>query len=100
MRVTSDGLAVAKPIWMLGDSANDILNWYNHLLAAGAVSVVLYNFRNTNDPKDTEYRVEGRTTEHSEDMQLKQSILDETYNCWTRVEEPTNNPQPNDSNLS
>ena len=33
-----------------------------------------------------EYRVEDCITEHSEDIQLKQSILDETYNHRTGVE--------------
>lgn len=45
-----------------------------------------YNPRNTDDPKDIEYRVEDRIEEHSEDVQLKQSILDETYKHWTSVE--------------
>jgi len=30
-----------------------------------------YNARNTDDPKDIEYRVEARIDEHSEDVQLK-----------------------------
>ena len=45
-----------------------------------------YNPRNTDDPLDIEYRVEDRIEEHSEDVQLKQSILDETYNHRTGVE--------------
>jgi len=48
--------------------------------------VVPYNPRNTVDPKDIEYRVEDRIEEHSEDVQLKQSTLDETYNHRTPVE--------------
>ncbi|MDB2239129.1 transposase [Halorubrum ezzemoulense] len=86
MRVTRDALAVDTPIWMLGDSAYDILDWHDHLLAAGVVPVAPYNPRNTNDPKDIEYRVEDRIEEHSEEVQLKQSILDETYNHRTGVE--------------
>ena len=86
MRVTRDALAVAKPIWMVGDSAYDTLDWHDHLLAAGVVPVAPYNARNTEDPKDIEYRVEDRLTEHSEDVQLKQSTLDETYNRRTGVE--------------
>ena len=86
MRVTRDALAVAKPIWMVGDSAYDTLDWHDHLLAAGVVPVAPYNPRNTDDPKDIEYRVEDRIEEHSEDVQLKQSILDETYNHRTGVE--------------
>jgi len=35
------------------------------------VPVAPYNARNTDDPKDIEYRVEDRITEHSEDVQLK-----------------------------
>ncbi len=35
---------------------------------------------------DIEYRVEDRIEKHSEDVQLKRSILDETYNRWTQVE--------------
>ncbi len=86
MRVTRDALAVDTPIWMLGDSAYDILNWHDHLLAAGVVPIAPYNPRNTDDPKDIEYRVEDRIEERSEDVQLKQSILDETYNNRTGVE--------------
>jgi transposase len=86
MRVTRDALAVETPIWMLGDSAYDIVDWHDLLLTAGVVPIAPYNSRNTNDPKDIEYRVENRIKEHSEDVQLKQSILDETYNSRTRVE--------------
>jgi len=71
---------------MLGDSAYDTLDWHDHLLAAGVVSIAPYNPRNTDDPLDIEYRVEDRIEEHSEDVQLKQSILDETYNHRTGVE--------------
>jgi hypothetical protein len=45
-----------------------------------------YNPRNTDEPLDIEYRVEDRIKEHSEDVQLKQSVLDETYNRRTQVE--------------
>jgi hypothetical protein len=86
MRVTRDALAVAQPIWMVGDSAYDTLDWHDHLLSAGVVPVVPYNARNTDDPLDIEYRVEDRITEHSEDVQLKQSTLDKTYNRRTGVE--------------
>ncbi len=86
MRVTRDALAVAKPIWMLGDSAYDTLDWHDHLLAAGVVPVAPYNPRNTDDPKDIAYKVEDRIEEHSEDVQMKQSTLDETYNRRTGVE--------------
>ncbi len=86
MRVTRDALAVDIPVWVLGDSAYDILDWHDHLLAAGVVPIAPYNPRNTDDPKDIEYRVEDRIGGHSEDVQLKQSILDETYNNRTGVE--------------
>ncbi|SDN46240.1 transposase, partial [Haloarchaeobius iranensis] len=52
----------------------------------GVVPVAPYNARNTDDPKDIEYRVEDRIEQHSEDVQLKQSTLDETYNRRTGVE--------------
>ncbi len=42
--------------------------------------------RNTDEPKDIEYRVEDRIEQHSEDGQLKQSTLDVTYNRRTGVE--------------
>ncbi|EMA13320.1 ISH11-type transposase ISHwa14 [Haloarcula amylolytica JCM 13557] len=86
MRVTCDALAVDTPIWMLGDSAYDILDWHDHLLAAGVVPIAPYNPRNTDDPLDIEYRVEDHIEEHSKDVQLKQSILDETYNRRTGIE--------------
>jgi len=86
MRVTRDALAVAKPIWMVGDSAYDTLEWHDHLLAAGVVPLAPYNARNAADPKDIEYRVEDRIEKHSKEVQLKQSTLDETYNRRTGVE--------------
>jgi len=86
MRVTRDALAVGTPMWMLGDSAYDILDWRDHLLAAGVVPIAPYNPRNTDNPLDIEYRVEDQIEEDSEDVQLKQSILDETYNQRTGVE--------------
>jgi len=90
MRVTCDALAVAKPMWIVGDSTYDTLDWYDHLLAAGVVPVAPYNARNTDDPKDVEYRVEDLITEHSEDVQLKVSTLDETYNRRMVLSEPRN----------
>ena len=36
MRVTRDALAVKQPIWMVGDSAYDTLDWHDHLLVAGS----------------------------------------------------------------
>jgi hypothetical protein len=86
MRVTRDALAVEQPLWMIGDSAYDTLDWHDHLLAAGVVPVAPYNARNTDDPLDIEYRVEDRIETHSEDVQLKQSTLDETYNRRSGVE--------------
>ena len=86
MRVTRDALAVETPIWMLGDSAYDTLDWHDYLLGAGVVPIAPYNARNTDDPLDIEYRVEARIEEHSKDVQLKRSTLDETYNHRTRVE--------------
>jgi len=86
MRVTHDALAVGKLRWMLGDSAYDILYWHDLLLAAGVVPIAPYNPRNTDDPLDIEYRIENCIEEHIEDVQLKQSILDEMYNRRTGVE--------------
>ncbi len=65
-------------MWMVGDSAYDTLDWHDHLLTAGVVPVAPYNARNTDEPKDIEYRVEDCIEEHSEDVQLKQSNLDAT----------------------
>lgn len=86
MRVTRDALAVDQPVWMIGDSAYDTLDWHDYLLTAGVVPIAPYNPRNTDDPLDIEYRVEDRIDEHSEDVQLKQSTLDETYNRRSGVE--------------
>jgi len=88
MRVTRDALAVETPIWMgmVGDSAYDTLDWHDSCSQQVVVPVAPYNARNTDDPIDIEYRVEDRIEEHSEGVQLKQSILDETYNRRTGVE--------------
>ncbi|ELY91819.1 hypothetical protein C484_09986 [Natrialba taiwanensis DSM 12281] len=90
MRVTRNALAVEQLIWIVGDSAYDTLDWHDQLLAAGVVPVAPYNARNTDNPKDIEYRVEDRITEHSKDVQLKQSTVDETYNRRTGVERTNN----------
>jgi hypothetical protein len=50
------------------------------------VPIAPYNPRNTDDPKDIKYRVEDRIEEHGEDVQLKQSVLEKTYNNRTGVE--------------
>jgi hypothetical protein len=59
MRVTRDALAVETPRWMIGDSEFDMLEWHDHLLAQAAVPTAPYNLRNTNDPLDIDYRIEG-----------------------------------------
>ena len=46
----------------------------------------LYNPRNTDDPLDIKYRIEDRIEKHSEDVQVKRSVLDETYNRRTQAE--------------
>jgi len=89
MRVTCDALAVEKPIWMLGDSAYDTLGWHDHLLAAGSCQSLRTTHETPTIRKDIEYRVEARIDEHSEDVQLKQSTLDETYNRRRESNEPT-----------
>ena len=71
---------------MLGDSAYDILDWHDRLLAAGVVPIAPYNPQNNDNPKDIEYKIEDRITEHSEAVHLKRSMLDETYNNRTSVE--------------
>jgi hypothetical protein len=80
MPVTRDALTVDTPIWLIGDCAYDILYWHNPCGQKVVVPVAPYEARTTDDPKDIKYRVEGRIEEHSEDVQLKQSTLNETYN--------------------
>ena len=86
MRVTRDALAVETPIWMLGDGGFDILEWHDDLVDEAVVPVAPYNPRNTDDPLDIEYRIEDRIKNHTEDVHLKQSVLEETYNRRTQVE--------------
>lgn len=86
MRVTCDALAIEKPIWLIGDSVFDILNWHDLLLAQNVVLVAPYNPRNTNDPLDIEYRVESRMKEHFENIGVWQTQLDETYADRLQVE--------------
>jgi hypothetical protein len=68
MRVTRDALAVDTPIWMVGDSAYDTVNWNVRYGQQVVVSVDPYKPRNTDSPKDIEFRVEDRIKEHSEDV--------------------------------
>ena len=86
MRITRDALAVAQPIWMIGDSAYDKLDWHDSCGQQGVVPIAPYNPRNTDDPKAIEYRVEDRIEGYSAAVQLKQSTLDETYNRRSGVE--------------
>ena len=58
MRVTRDALAVSTPIWMLGDSAYDILDWYDPCGQQVVVPITPYNPQNTDDSLDIEYRTE------------------------------------------
>jgi len=81
-----DALVVETPMWMLGDSAYDIPDWHDRLLEAGVVPIAPYNPRNTDNPLDIEYRVEDHIEEDSEDVQMKQSVLEEMYNQRTGVE--------------
>ena len=68
------------------DNAHGTLDWHDLLLTAGVVPIAPYNPRNTDDPLDIEYRVEDPIENHSEDVQLNRSILDETYNRRTQIE--------------
>lgn len=36
-------IAVKTPIWIVGDSADDTLDWHDYLLAAGAIPETLAN---------------------------------------------------------
>jgi len=86
MRVTCDALAVEKPIWMIGDSATTRSAGTTTCWPQGSCQSLPSTHESTDDPKDIEYRVEARIDEHSEDVQLKQSTLDETYNRRSGVE--------------
>ena len=71
---------------MIGDSAYDTPDWHDSCGQQVVVPIVPYNPRNTDDPKDIEYRVEDRIEGHSAAVQLKQSTLEETYNRRSGVE--------------
>ncbi|MFB6300340.1 MAG: transposase [Halobacteriales archaeon] len=89
-RVTEDALAVKKPLWMIGDSAFDILAWHDDLLLQNVVPVAPYNQRNANDPLDIEYRVEDRVTNHYDNICVSRSQLEETYKKRSQVENTIN----------
>jgi len=57
MRVTRDALTVATPVWMVGDSAYDTLDWHAHLLAAGVAS---RSVRCAKYRRPERHRVQGR----------------------------------------
>ena len=71
---------------MVGDGAYYLLDWHDHLLKAGVVLIAPYNPRNTDERLDIEYRVEDPIEECSEDVQLKQSILEETHDRRSQAE--------------
>jgi hypothetical protein len=58
---------------MLGDSAYEISDRHDHLVATGVVPIAPYSSQNANDPKDIEYRVETRIEEHGENVHLERS---------------------------
>jgi hypothetical protein len=78
-RVTEDALAVGDSIWMLGDSAFDMLNWHDALLYEVVVPIAPYNERNADDPYDIKYRIEQRIKEHSDTVGVWAKQLEETY---------------------
>lgn len=55
MLVTRNALAAAQPMWMLGNSAYDMLDWHDLLLTAGVDPVTPYNPRNTDNSPEIEY---------------------------------------------
>jgi len=81
-----DALAVEKPIWMLGDSAYDTLTGTTTCWPQGRASRSVQRTKHRRSERHREYRVEARIDEHSVDVQLKQSTLDETYNRRSGVE--------------
>jgi len=85
-RVTRDALAVEKPVWMIGDAAFDMLDWHDDCIEDNVLPIAPYNSRNTDDPLDIEYTIEDQIEEHTDEIQLKQSVLKETYNRRTQVE--------------
>lgn len=85
-RVTRDALAVKHPVWMVVDAAFDMLGWHDDFVEELVVPVAPYNPRNTDEPLAIKYRVEDRIEEHGEDVHLKRSELDETYDHRTQVE--------------
>ena len=50
------------------------------------MSIAPYNSRNTDNPLDIEDRVEDRIDESSDDVQLKQSLLEEMYDRRSQAE--------------
>ncbi|SDD67438.1 DDE superfamily endonuclease [Natrinema hispanicum] len=84
MRVTRDALAVEKPIWIVGDSAYDTLEWHDPCDQQAVVPIGPYNPRNTDEPLEIEYRVEGRIEvtkrrRKQEFVQQMQSLVDDHY---------------------
>ena len=69
--ITRDALAVATPIWLVGDSIYSTLGWHDHLSATKVMTVASYNARNTDGSLNVEHRVEDCTGKHGEDAQLK-----------------------------
>jgi hypothetical protein len=65
-----DTVEVEKLMWILGDTAYDIPEWHDHLLAAG-VPIVPYNPRDAYDLKDIESGDKARIEKHSEDVQIQ-----------------------------
>ncbi|NEU59151.1 hypothetical protein FXF75_21230 [Halorussus sp. MSC15.2] len=75
MRVAHHALAVETPIWMIGDSVFDMLNWHDVLLEENVVPVASYNPRNTDEPLDIEYRAEDQIKDHFEKIRVHRRSL-------------------------
>jgi len=88
MRVTCDALAVENRSGCLETAPTTRSAGTTTCWPQGRASRSVQRTKHRRS-EDIEYRVEARIDEHSEDVQLKQSTLDRTYNRRVESNEPT-----------
>jgi hypothetical protein len=63
-----------------------MLDWHNDCIEKNVLSIAPYNSRNTDDSLDIKYRIEDQIEEHTDDIHLERSVLEDSYDRRTQVE--------------
>lgn len=81
-------LAIVNLMWIPDNSAYDIFDCHDYLLAREAVPATLCNSQNTTYSLAIKYKIEDDIDKHSEDMQMQELTLYEPYTRRIRWSDP------------